>query len=682
MEPGVGLLIVLIVLVLIVAPILAVSAFVRVRRLEEKQWRGEGERDIWENPRLRGLESRVQGVEKALSRLIEQVESGQRALSTTESAATPSAPPAIPIAPVIPPSMPAREVRVEGPREVSAEVVHEVSAPRTAFTPPAPSVPRISYSSERRTAPPSHEDLETVVAGKWLNYVGIVAVLFAVAFFIEYAFDNNWIGPQGRVAIGIAAGALLLAGSAWLLKRGYKYFSEGIAALGAAVLYLSLWGGWHYYNIFTSGEVFAGMVAVTTVMVAVALGRDSQRLALLALIGGFLTPELCSTGVDHEIVLFTYTLILSAGMLALERFRQWTWLPPFAFGATEVYFWGWYSEFYRPEKLAITMLFATAFFVLFAALPVMRARRDGELAQAEYTVTVGNVAAFLLALRQMLWPQNRWGLTAAFLIVAAAHLAVLRMLPEPGKKTRDTPGVRWLFAGLALACISLAIPARLDGQWLTIAWAVEGVVLVWAGARIASIWLRSAGLVFFAIIAMRLIVLQLPARTFLWNERFMTYMISVACFAAACIVVRKIAAGFGEGERSAFIALAISTNVYALIALSLEVWDYFASSRAQILTDPARAINGGWLAQQLALSVLWAIYATGLILVGVARRAAILRWQALTLFAIVVVKVFFFDLSELSRFYRIISFLVLGVLLLGVSFLYQKRAPAHKEKAL
>ena len=64
-----------------------------------------------------------------------------------------------------------------------------------------------------------------------------------------------------------------------------------------------------------------------------------------------------------------------------------------------------------------------------------------------------------------------------------------------------------------------------------------------------------------------------------------------------------------------------------------------------------------------------------------ARRAAILRWQALTLFAIVVAKVFFYDLSTLSRFYRILSFLVLGVLLLGVSFLYQRRSLARREKA-
>jgi uncharacterized membrane protein len=670
MEPGVILLIALAALVLVVVPILAISAFVRVRRIEER--RGG---DAATDERLGRLEQRIQGVEKALSRLYEQVAAMPQAVASQQ----PTKPPATATAPS--PPAPVASPPQTVPTAASAPVppIPQSSArPRPPLTQPLTSAAPSPIGSSRESSTPDmlSPDFENVVAGKWLNYVGIVAILFAAAFFIEYAFENNWIGPRGRIAIGIICGALLLAWSGWMARRGYEYFSEGIAALGAAVLYLSLWGGWHYYNIFDSNQVFVGMIVVTGVMVAVALGRDSQRLALLALIGGFLTPLLCSTGTDHQIVLFSYTAILSVGMLALERFRQWTWLPPLAFVATEIYFWGWYSDFYSPEKLARTMIFAVLFFALFAALPVMRARHEGRLAQSEYAVTIANVALFLIALRQMLWPDDRWTLTAAFLAVAAAHLLVLRMLPEPPRQ--DSRGnafaVQPLFAGLALLCISLAIPARVDHQWLTIAWAVEGVMLVWAGVRIASARLRAAGLILFAITAMRLIILRVPGGTFLWNQRFMTYMIAVACFALGSIFVRRIAPQFGEAGRNAFAALAVAVNVYALIALSLEIWDFLGRTHGLGIES--------WLAQQLGLSILWTIYATALILTGMARRVAILRWQALTLFAIVVAKVFFYDLSTLSRFYRILSFLVLGVLLLSVSFLYQKRALGRKEKTL
>jgi hypothetical protein len=54
----------------------------------------------------------------------------------------------------------------------------------------------------------------------------------------------------------------MLPWSQWLLDRGYSYFSEGIAALGAAVLYLSIWAGCHYYTLFTRDVGFVAMIVV------------------------------------------------------------------------------------------------------------------------------------------------------------------------------------------------------------------------------------------------------------------------------------------------------------------------------------------------------------------------------------------------------------------------------------
>src|SRR2546427_12621271 len=62
-------------------------------------------------------------------------------------------------------------------------------------------------------------------------------------------------------------GSALLPWSGWLLRRGYRYFSEGIAGLGAAVLYLSIWAGWHYYRLFEHSTAFAGMIVVTAAMI-------------------------------------------------------------------------------------------------------------------------------------------------------------------------------------------------------------------------------------------------------------------------------------------------------------------------------------------------------------------------------------------------------------------------------
>jgi uncharacterized membrane protein len=229
-------------------------------------------------------------------------------------------------------------------------------------------------------APPLHSsqtksssalDLETLIGGRWLNRIGITALILAVTYFLKYAFDNNWIGPSGRVAIGILLGAAMLPWSHWLLQRGYSYFSEGIAGLGAAVLYLSIWAGCQYYKPFSLDVGFAAMIVITAGMAAVALGRNSQRIALLSLFGGFLTPVLVSEGKDAQAVLFTYLLILGAGLLVIEIRRDWRALTPISFLLSQLYFWAGIRSFIAqqsssaPSSLPRSFFFSTPRFQCF-----------------------------------------------------------------------------------------------------------------------------------------------------------------------------------------------------------------------------------------------------------------------------------------------------------------------------
>ena len=635
-------------IVLILTPILAISAFVRVQHLAEQ---------IRTFP-LQNLAARLSALEQHLAAL-------EKSLA---SRGTATAPPAV-----------EGQAHAEPPK-----VAPPVSAPlQTAPPPPIPpkeipkprEIPLPPREFNVFAAPPLHSsqtrsssalDLETLIGGRWLNRIGITALILAVTYFLKYAFDNNWIGPSGRVAIGILLGAAMLPWSHWLLQRGYSYFSEGIAGLGAAVLYLSIWAGCQYYKLFSLDVGFAAMIVITAGMAAVALGRNSQRIALLSLFGGFLTPVLVSEGKDAQVVLFTYLLILGAGLLAIEMRRDWRSLTPISFLLSQLYFWGWYSEFYRPAKLERTIIFATLFFLLYAALPVLRAVRYSQLHELDIVVVLANSFAYLGALYVMLWPRDRWPLTLLVLALSGGHLLVARLVPPP--KAGESPLVRLLFAGLALTFATLAIPIRLEGKWITLAFAIEGAILVWTGFRSTTGFLRAGGYFLLALAAVRLLIFPLPAPQFLFNERFAAYAVLIFCFGVVVYAAREHESAVGRDELNALGVFAVAINVFALIALSFELWDHFGS-------HAGLGIDSG-LAQHLALSLLWTAYASGLIALGVRRESALLRWQALVLFGLVVVKVFVYDSSYLERFYRIISFFILGLVLLVVSFLYQRKV-AH-----
>src|SRR5580704_2599389 len=149
-------------------------------------------------------------------------------------------------------------------------------------------------------------DWETLIAGRWLNRIGLLAVAIGVSYFLKYVIDNEWLGPRGQVVLGVLLGAGLVAWSVPFVKRGLGYFGDGLAGLGAAVIYLSLWAGSSYYRFIPAEVGFAAMIVVTAAMLAIALGRNSQSVAVLAMIGGFLTPWLVSTGRDAQVVLCLY----------------------------------------------------------------------------------------------------------------------------------------------------------------------------------------------------------------------------------------------------------------------------------------------------------------------------------------------------------------------------------------
>src|SRR5882757_1758374 len=248
-------LIIFLVLLLLVGPILGIIAFVGMRRLDETLRR--------QNPQE--LTGRMYALEQRLAKLEKFGVAGSPVTTQPQVAIAPPPPPAA--APSTPPPKPSGLAPASQPS-------------LTGFAPPPlhTSLPRDSDST----------DLETVIAGRWFNRIGIVALLVAISYFLKLAFDNNWIGPSGRVMIGILLGAAMMPWSSWLLGRGYSYFSEGIVALGEATLFLSVWAGCSYYTLYSRDVCFFGMILITSAMAAIALGRDSQRIAVLCLIGGYL----------------------------------------------------------------------------------------------------------------------------------------------------------------------------------------------------------------------------------------------------------------------------------------------------------------------------------------------------------------------------------------------------------
>jgi hypothetical protein len=267
---------------------------------------------------------------------------------------------------------------IDKPIEISFEPPKTVAEPIEI---PVPSDPFLGSVSENPVPAETKKqpiDWEKFTAGKLMSWIGGFALFLGAIFFAKYSFDHGLISPALRVAMGLVIGAAAVIAGLKFQTR-YAVTGQTLAAAGAAILYAVSFAAHSLYGFLGPTETFLFLSLVTVLAFLLSARMNSQYIAILALVGGFLVPPLISTGADRPFGLFAYVTLLNMGLLALVAVRGWGFLWGFAGAGTALLMAGWWSKFYGPEK---TMT-ATAIFLWFplffaAACAWMEKRNEKE----------------------------------------------------------------------------------------------------------------------------------------------------------------------------------------------------------------------------------------------------------------------------------------------------------------
>ena len=364
------------------------------------------------------------------------------AASAPVPAAVPAAPPAIREAPTAPPGAPFPTVAAAGgftaPLATPGDVAPSAAPPASihAATPAPgslalpPGAPRVS--------------LEERLGARLPVWIGAAALVLAVGYLVKYSFDRGWIGPAVRVLLGTGFGLALLGGGE-LLRRSAARVAQGLAAAGVAALFVVQWAAMELYELVPPATGFALLAGTTALAVALSL-RHGILVALLGLVGGFLTPALVATPDPDPRPLFAWLLLLQCGLLAVSRRRSWSALAALNLAACL----GWTVAWLAGERTPGDVLWIGGFLV----------------------ATLG---AFLLATGGA---AGSWsGRAGAWLRGAAAAGTLLVCGVLAGTSTFSL--LSWGYLGvLAAGCLVLArLRAELEG----LAWLAAGVFVVLLG---------------------------------------------------------------------------------------------------------------------------------------------------------------------------------------------------------
>jgi len=317
--------------------------------------------------------------------------------------------------------------------------------------------------------------------GNPLAKLGILLLFFGLAFLFRYSVERDLFPLELRLCVAALAAVVLLA-LGWRLRHKQPVYALILQGGATGVLYLTVFGAFRLWQMLPMTLAFALLLLICAVSVGLAVLQRALSLAMLASLGGYLAPLLLSTGGGSHIGLFSFYLLLSCGILAISVWQHWRVLNLlgllFTFGVGGV--WGLYS--YQPAFYLSCQLFLIANIVLFGVLSVglsLRAQGggkriiDGVLLFAPPLIGFG--MQYVLTQDFTFGPAfSALGFGAFYLLLA---WLVLRRKPELGRPL--------VLAALALggAFVTLAIPLALSARWTSMAWALEGLGILWLGVQ-------------------------------------------------------------------------------------------------------------------------------------------------------------------------------------------------------
>ena len=668
------------------------------------------------------------------------------------------------------------------------------ASPRPAELPVTPARPVPGPEPIRKTPPgrqpvtaaprlpqlPSREDLEDLVGGRVLAWIGGAAVVLGLAFFFALAISHGWIGIEARTVLAGLASLAVLGVGIWLREhRGRNEAAMAAAATGLAGLFLTVVVAARVYELIPALPAVALGLAVGAVGVGLALRWNAQVVGGLGTLGAALSPVLAHAPYDGTTIALLF-VATGAGAAVLVH-KNWRWLAMALFIVATPQWAPWVVDH---QSAAMALLTLCAFGAAALAAAVGFAVRTG-------SSRLSHTAAFLVAANALVLGAVGWvgfhaahapSLANAWLVALAVVHIVVGCSMRLEKRVARELALLSLAIGVVLA--DIAWGTIVDGPGVAIGWALAAVGFAWAASRgplrglerhaamvglggqiaialghiltsdvpvsaisgtadvdglialaslaavcllsgrlaedeqpearaltdivglaavayltattlggaalvaalAAEAWAlalvararhdelaKSAALAFLALASLHALAIEAPPVAFLYGA----HSTGALAVALGAIVIAGLRIAFtvelAPDAKRALIAAAAGTALYGVSVAVVTAFQPGSDVASSTLLDVSVRQQG-----QMLVSGLWSLAGAAALVVGLTRNLRDLRVAGLALLAAAIAKVFLFDLATLTSVYRVVSFVALGLVLLGGSYAWQRFRPARQ----
>jgi uncharacterized membrane protein len=410
-------------------------------------------------------------------------------------------------------------------------------------------------------------------------------------------------------------------------------------------------------------------------------GARSQIPAFSSLLPFLLLIMVCARlGVPDPSAVFGLGLLLVVLTLGLARLLAVEWLPACALAGMAALEYTWHTRHFSAAAPGLPLAWYAGFYVIFAAYPFVFRRQFSRLTGPWAVAALSGPAHFWMAYQAIKvgWPNGFLGVVPAVFALAplCSLVVILRTVPEDNPRRLNQ--LAW-FGGVALFFITLVFPIQFDRQWLTVAWALEGAALLWLFHRVPHPGLRATGtillVVAFSRLALNPAVFEYHVRsdTPLFNWYLYAYGLAIASlFSGARLLAPPRQHVLGIDAQPLVYGLGI---ILSFLLLNIEIADYFTQPGARTLTLQF----SGNFARDMSYTIGWALFALGLLSAGIWKAQRSVRYAAIALLSVALLKLFFHDLARLEALYRIGALFAVAVIAILASFAYQRFLPSNEK---
>ncbi|HYK45511.1 MAG TPA: DUF2339 domain-containing protein [Parafilimonas sp.] len=398
---------------------------------------------------------------------------------------------------------------LEGYRQQLFTLRQQVNHLNGNATPGQPNAPKQIGTSKRNagvTSASRQTALENFIGLRVIHVVGIVVLLIGISIGVKYAIDQNLITPLSRIILAYMASAGLFILSV-ILRKNYEGFSAILFSGAMASAYFTTYGAFVYYDLFPQTFAFVIMAGLAVYTAIKSIQYNRQEIALLGMVGAYAIPLLVSSNHENYVLLFSYVLVMNAGILYVSFRRSWKVMNLLALFITWTIFTGWLLFKYKPAYKFYAIIFTAAYYISFLLSAfAFRIRKHIRLSQRQLLHLLLNNFAFFISLLSIFEASSSNARAAAITGFCAILFFAFALAGNNFFHDEKMLNRMHYVESLILAVLFVAI--EWSGLNITLLWTLISVIVFVLGIITKTTWPRLASIVLLALTLLKLMIID------------------------------------------------------------------------------------------------------------------------------------------------------------------------------